>query len=362
MKRKASNALRIILLLALFIGTTAAAMHIIDLHAADCPWLYTPEADPGYRPLILGAVLYLLMPLVQAGLLHASGCQVMAVYVLFLHVRFDDGIQVGLGRPGMGTWYLLPRLDGTSPYVLPLLSAPLCFLTYSAMCTLLLIPTWGSYAARILMLPAYLGLVITLTLLLPRKNGADVLSRVLILRKGKDYVRALECSMHVSFALSQGKKLLDMPEEWFQTYPTETAEDLYVSNCIINGSSRLIRQCRFQEAYAMLRPLFDLNPTPENHQVISCSILNGAICEALTGLPPMCLSQLEHTSVKYMTPPTWQPRLLTAKYARALLLNHDEAEAAVLLEEMTKHIEQNDIDRRLVLLLQEKAGAKEERA
>ena len=236
------------------------------------------------------------------------------------------------------------------------------YASYSVLCTLLLIPTWDTYAARILMLPAFLGFVITLALLLPRKNGTDFLSRVLILRRGKDYVRAWECSAHISYALSLGKKLMDMPEEWFQTYSAETAEDIYVSNCIINGSSRLIRQFRFQEAYAMLRPLFDLKPMPENHQVIACSILNGAICEAADDLPPMCLSQLEHTSVKYMTPPAWQPRLLTAKYARALLLNHDEAEAAVLLEEMTKHIEQNDIDRRLVLLLQEKTGAKEERA
>ena len=39
-----------------------------------------------------------------------------------------------------------------------------------------------------------------------------------------------------------------------------------------------------------------------------------------------------------------------------------KAEADALLEEMTKYIEKDDIDRRLVLLLQEKAGAKEERA
>ena len=168
--------------------------------------------------------------------------------------------------------------------------------------------------------------------------------------------------MHITAALNEGKRLADMPDAWFQRYPAEIADDVYVSNCIINGSSRLIRQHRFEEAYAMLRPLFDLNPAAENHHFIACSILNGAICEALTDRPPMCLSQLEHTSVKYMTPPAWQPRLLTAKYARALLLNHDDAEAAALLEAMEQHIEKDDIDRRLVLRLQEKAARKEEQA
>ena len=70
----------------------------------------------------------------------------------------------------------------------------------------------------------------------------------------------------------------------------------------------------------------------------------------------MCLSQLEHPSVKYMTPAHWAPRARTAQYARALLLNRDEAEAAALLPAIEKDVAEDQTDGALIRRIQEKAG------
>lgn len=360
MKRRLMNFIRVICIIAVFVLALTGLMHLNDLHRAEFPRFYGADAYNSYLPVIAAIVLFLLTPLVSALVGKLCGYRVLESCIAFLRITW--GKKVRLTRPGFGTSMLPPRLDGTSPFVLPMLAGPLYLLLLSAVFLLLARLYWASAAVSQLLYLAFVLLALTLVQLLPRKKGSDLLSQVIDRLRSRDLVRAMECTMHITEALSRRQKLLDMPEEWFQTYPASLAEDLYVSNCIINGSSRLIRQLRYAEAYEMLRPLFDLKPAPDTHQIIACAILNGAICEAMAedesgaSLPPMCLSQLEHQSVKYMTPPSWQPRLATAKYARALFITHDEAEAAALLPVIERAVREDQADGTLIQRMQEKAG------
>jgi hypothetical protein len=336
-----------------------------ELHQQTCPELYAPGSDDYlWLYMLLIALVLLMMPAItcMGGLL--SGYRLHRMRILFIEVAREDELRIRLTRRmGYGALLLPPCTDGKSPYKLALLCTPLVLTALAALMLVLTALFWPTGPARALMIMPLACVLAIVFILLPRRNGNDCLSRLMAFRS-RDKRRAWECSMHITAALSDGKKLMDMPEEWFQTYPAEVAEDLYVSNCIINGSSRLIRQARFAEAYEMLHPLFDLAPAPETHQLVACVLLNGAICEAMAELPPHCLSQLEHPSVKYMTPAGWAPRLRTAQYARALFLNHDEAEAATLLAQIEKDMAADRIDDELIRRMQEKAGliTKEENA
>lgn len=357
MKKKQFSYLRTIALLALAGLAFWGLMSLGALHRRTCPELYAPgSSDYAWLYLVLFALIILLIPVISSigGLL--TGYRLHRMRILFLDVRQEEKLRVRLSkRPGWGAFLVPPRIDGTSPYKLALLSAPLALAALSAICLALALIFWHTGPAQALLIVPVACLGLLVVHFLPRKNGTDLLSRLLAFRN-KDKLRAWECALYVTASLNDGKKLSEMPDEWFQRYPAEAADDLYVSNCIVNGSSRLMRQSRFAEAYDMLQPLFGLAPSPDTHQTIACTLLNGAICEAIEGLPPVCLNQLEHPSVKYMTPAHWESRIRTAQYARALFLNHDEAEATALLPQIEKDIAEDQTDAALIRLLQEKAG------
>lgn len=363
MKRKLITYLRIIGLIALAGLSLWGIVALGVMHRRTCPELYrSGQNDHMWVYFVLLALIFLLLPLLHSlgGLM--SGYRLYRLGFLLIEVTHQEKLRIRLTRrAGFGAFMLPPRTDGTSPCVLHLLSLPLSLFALAGVFLLLVAIFWQRGISRTLVMMPLVCVSFAVIQLLPRRNGSDAVSCLLAFRN-RDKRRAWECAMHISAALNEGRKLMDMPEAWFQTYPAEVADDLYVSNCIINGSSRLIRQRRFAEAYEMLRPLIDLAPTPETHQRVACVLLNGAICEALAAhengpkLPPMCLSQLEHDSIKYMLPSSWTPRLLTAKYARALFIDHDETAAAALLDEIGKIPDPEQIDADLLRLMQEKAG------
>lgn len=357
MKKKLFTCLQVILLFALaalaFWGIWALGMQ----HHFARPELYAPgSSDYAWLTTTLFVLIFLLMPLLESigGLL--TGYRLHRMRILFIEFTHQEKLRIRLSkRFGMGAFLIPPRIDGTSPYKLALLSLPLSLTALAALLLILAGVFWRTGPARALLFLPFACLGVLIVTLLPRRNGTDCISLLLAFRN-RDKLRAWECALHVTAALDESKKLMDMPEEWFQHYPAEVADDPYVSNCIINGASRLMRKARFAEAYGMLRPILDLVPSPETHLTIACALLNGAICEALEDLPPMCLSQLEHPSVKYMSPAHWAPRARTAQYARALLLNRDKAEAAALLPAIEKDVAEDQTDGALIRRIQEKAG------
>lgn len=357
MKKKLFTCLRIILLLTLAGLAVWGLVSLSILHQRTCPELYAPgSSDYAWLTTTLFVLIFLLLPLLEGlgGLL--TGYRLHRMHLPFIEITHREKLRIRLSKHfGVGTFLLSPHIDGTSPYRLTLLSLPLSLTALAAFLLVLAGVFWHTGPARALLFLPFACLGMLIVTLLPRRNGTDSISLLRSFRN-RDKLRAWECAMHITAALNEGKRLADMPDAWFQRYPAEIADDVYVSNCIINGSSWLMRKARFAEAYDMLRPVFDLTPSPENHHTIACALLSGAICEALEGLPPMCLSQLEHPSVKYMTPAHWAPRARTAQYARALFLTRDEAEAAAHLPAIEKDVAEDDIDGALIRRLQEKAG------
>jgi hypothetical protein len=231
----------------------------------------------------------------------------------------------------------------------------MCFGALALLLTLLAVVCWRTPAARYLniLAPACLMVVIAWPLLPTRSNVFD---RIRVFRKSRDLRRAWECSLHQNAAMDHKTKLRDMPAEWFLPYPEALKDEPLVMYANFNRAAWLISQDRYVEGYEALRYFFDLVPAPKTHTMIASAILNGVMCEALGDLPPMCMSQLDHPSLKLPLPQNWENQRLLAEYARALFLHHDEAEAAAILPKLEAAFDKEGRTREGIEKLQRKAG------
>ncbi len=324
--KKALRYLRTFGCIALLIAAVWGALNLSVLQQ----YQYQHDTPSGPLPLLCMAGVFALLPFAMWGLGRLFGYRLNRLKLGFLHISGKDNPRLRLGRFGYGIVLLPPRTDGTSP-IAPVLMALLSILGFGVLFGLLAWIFWTTAAAQPLMLLSLVCVAFCLVRLLPRQGGMDDLSMYLALRRDPELRRAWECGFHINAALAEKKTLSEMPDEWFLTAPPANAESPFSAYLAVNTSSRMMRQDRYAEAYAMLAPVLALAPAPQTYQVLSCAILNGALCEALADLPPRCLNQLDHPSVKYMTPPAWEPRRLAAQYAHALFVAHDENAAAALL-------------------------------
>ena len=352
--KKLVKFVRIVLSVLIVFGWYKGMQALIDFHYSCCPELYGTPINRllMYLPILMAV---LLMPCATAGAAMLSGYRLHKLHLLFLEITQPDKLRVRLTRKlGGRIIYLPPRTDGTSPYVLTCCSAYLSLAVLAVPLAVLAVIFWRMPASRYLnnyLLSVLLW--IFLWPMLPTKNS--FVDRILSFRKSRDLRRAWECNLHMYAAVEQKVKLVDMPEEWFQPYPAEIADHPIVRINNFNRASRLINQEREKEGYEVLRCFFDLEPKPDTHGLIAGAILNGAACEALADLPPMCLSQLDHPSLK-LPWPGWDTQRLMAEYARALFLHRDEAEAAAILPKLEAALEKEERPRDGLEKLQRKAG------
>ena len=181
MKKKQFSYLRTIALLALAGLAFWGLVSLGALHRRTCPELYAPgSSDYAWLYLVLFALIILLIPVISSigGLL--TGYRLHRMRILFLDVRQEEKLRVRLSkRFGWGALLLPPRIDGSSPYRLMLLSQPLALAALSAICLALALIFWHTGPAQALLIVPVACLGLLVVLFLPRKNGTDLLSRLL---------------------------------------------------------------------------------------------------------------------------------------------------------------------------------------
>lgn len=355
MKKKLVKFIRIVLVAMVAFAWYQVSMTLFEAHYVSFPAMHEAELNHWliYAPLVL-FVLLVIFPI--AGICICSGYHLHRVHWLFLEITKPDKLRIRLTkRFGYSARVLPPRTDGTSPYACYLLGGYMCFGALALLTTLLAVVCWRTPAARYLniLCPACWAVVLAWPLLPTRNNAFD---NMLAFRKSRDLRRAWECSLHLNAAMEKKTKLSKMPAEWFLPYPEALKDEPLVMYANFNRAAWLISQDRWEEGYEGLRYFFDLKPEPRTHGMIAMAILNGVVCEALGDLPPMCLSQLDHPSLKLPLPPAWEAQRLQAEYARALFLHHDEAEAAAILPKLEAALEKAGRDREGIENLQRKAG------
>lgn len=355
MMKKLVKLIRIALSALIVFGWYKGYMALLNFHYACCPELHATALNQWlvFLPLVC---CFLLMVFPITAIAMGSGYQLHKLHWLFLEITKPDKLRVRWTKKlGWSVRLLPPRTDGTSPYVCYSLSGYMCFGALALLLTLLAVVCWRTPAARYLniLAPACLLVVIAWPLLPTRSNVFD---RIRVFRKNRDLRRAWECNLHITAAFERKEKLTDLPDEWFLPYPAEIADDPIVRYANFNRASWLINQDRWAEGYEVLRYFFDLVPAPKTHAMIASAILNGVMCEALGDLPPMCMSQLDHPSLKLPLPQNWENQRLLAEYARALFLHRDEAEAAAILPKLEAAFDKEGRTREGIEKLQRKAG------
>lgn len=359
--KKLVKLIRIALSALIVIGWYKGSMALLDFHYACCPELHATPINNAlvFLPLLCCALL-VIFPITAIPM--ASGYKLHKLHWLFLEITKPDKLHIRWTKKlGWSARLLPPRTDGTSPYVLYWCSVPLIFAAFAAILGALLVICWRTPAARYLIIdfPAVLLGVFLLPVLPTRNNRLD---QILAFRKSRDLRRAWECNLHTMAAIERKTKLRDMLEEWFLPVPATLQDEPLVQYYNFNRAAWLISQDRWTEGYEGLRYFFDLTPSPKTHMMIAMAILNGVVCEALgedengAKFPPMCMSQLDHPSLKLPLPPEWEAQRLQAEYARALFLHHDEAEAAAILPKWEAALDKAGRDHEGIEKLQRKAG------
>ncbi len=357
MKRKLITLLRIVACAAVLVGWLSLSRAFVDFHRACCPALYDPGVTVSSLPLLLLLLCcILLMPFASALVCRLCGYKLLRLNLFFLEISKTDKLRVRLSKQlRFGTYMLPPRTDGTSPYILPRLSSWMFMLACTALIGLLTCVFWQTRASRVFV--SLLGgcVLACFAPLLPTGRN-DTLTRLWEFHRSRDLRRAWECLLHISAAIERDEKLEDMPDEWFLPYPEAIKDHIFVQYDNFNRASRLIDQKKEAEGYEILRYFFDVKPAPSNYMLIARAILTGSVCEVFSDLPPMCLILLVHDALKAPLPLQWERGKLTAQYARALFLHHDEAEAAAILPALEKEIEKQGKGRETLERMQEKAG------
>lgn len=355
MKRKLVTLLRIMAFAAVLVGWCIFYRAFEDFHRARFPALYSNGAP--VSSLLLPLFCFILLTLVASVLVgHLCGYKLLRLNLFFLEISKPDKLRVRLSkRLQFGVHMLPPRTDGTSPYILPRLSSWMFMLACTALIGLLTCVFWRTRASWTLVNLLGGCVLVCFVPLLPMGRN-DLLTRLWEFHGSRDLRRAWECMMHISAAIERDEKPENMPDEWFLPYPEAIKDHIFVQYNNYNRAIRLTLQKKEAEGYEILRYFFDLKPAPSNYMLIAGAILNGALCEVFADLPPMCLSQLDHDVLKAPLPPEWERGRLTAQYARALFLHHDEAEAAAILPALEKEIEKQGKGRETLERLQEKAG------
>lgn len=353
--KKLVKLIRIVLSVLIVIGWYKGYMALLEFHYVCFPELHAAPTNYAFvfLPLVC-CFLLMIFPIMAIAM--ASGYQLHRLHWFFLEITKPDKLRIRWTKKlGFTARLLPPRTDGTSPYVLYWCSANLFFAAFAAILGVLLVICWRTPAARYLII-AFLAMLLWVFLgpVLPRKNNH--LDLILAFRKSRDLRRAWECNLHLAAALDRKEKLRDMPEEWFLPVPAALQDEPLVQFYNFNRAAWLISQDRYAEGYEALRYFFDLVPAPKTHTMIASAILNGVVCEALGDLPPMCMSQLDHPSLKLPLPPVWETQRLLAEYARALFLHHDEAEAAAILPKLEAAFAKEERPRDAIEDLQRKAG------
>lgn len=352
--KKLVKLIRVVLAIALAIGCYQCMKAQIVHHVRSCPELYEVEINRllAYLPM-LGVFMLVPFPVTAGAIL--SGYKVARLRWFFLEISKPDKLHIRLTKKfGFGAQVLPPRTNGTSPYVLYWLSGYIYLAALTLLLGVLTALLWRTPAAVYLNIWFWaMGMSLLVPLLPTKVNSLD---RVLAFRKSRDLRRAWECNLYLAAALERKEKLRDMPEEWFLPVPAALQDEPLVQYYNFNRAAWLISQDRYAEGYEALRYFFDLVPAPKTHTKIASAILNGAVCEVLGDLPYMCLSQLDHPSLKLPLPPAWETQRLQAEYARALFLHHDEAEAAAILPKLEAALEKDGRTREGIEKLQRKAG------
>lgn len=149
-------------------------------------------------------------------------------------------------------------INGKVPYVLYNLGGCIANITVSVILLVLVLPSWKlTYANCMVLLWSVIGLYFAVINGVPMKiqgmpnDGHNAME----LGKHPDAMRAFWLQMKINEQIALGKRLKELPEEWFELPDQEGMQNSMVVTIAVFHCSRLMDQGKYAEAYELMRRL-----------------------------------------------------------------------------------------------------------
>lgn len=226
----------------------------------------------------------------------------------------------------------------------------------------LLVFPMGEWATAALTMLALTGLFLGLMNGLPLPGGTinNDGSNIVAISRSPEAKRAFWLQMKVNEQSAWGKRLKDMPEEYFAPFPEEARANAMVATMAVMAANRQMDALNVDEAERIMLPLMEDKHVPGLYRQLMTFDL--ALIELLGSRPGAMVEKLESKEIKQFAKAMKNfPSVLRTQYAVALLKDKDEKKAAGFRAAFDKMASQypheSEIigERELMVLVEEKA-------
>ncbi len=329
--------------------------------------------------VIFGGLLLLCVAVLVQIILHEAGHMVCGLLTGYSFVSFNvfglvwtkgkDG-KLRLGRMQIagaeGQCLMCPPdyAEGRFPFTLYNMGGVLMNLLVGIVCLLLAIPAKGVPVLYLfLMEMGVVGLLFAAINGLPLPVAAiqnDGRNQLCIM-KDENARRAFWVQMTAAAEIARGKRIRDLPEDWFAPFPEEAMDNPIVATVSVLNASRRMDRLDFDGAETAIRALLarEKGIVDIYRMTLAC---DGATCELIAGRPADLTALLDtKQNQQLMKAMKTNPAIIRTWYALALLKDRDPQKAAKLLEEFEaaakKHPNPQDVigEREILLAIQNAA-------
>ena len=261
----------------------------------------------------------------------------------FMWIKEDEKIKCKrFSLAGTGGQCLMspPDLvDGKIPYVLYNLGGSLANIVIAVISFglyFLLKESW--VLSTFFIIVALLGVVFALLNGIPMKSkmvnndGYNALS----LGKDKDALRAFWIQMKANEQITKGKRLREMPEEWFNVPTDEQMNNSMVAVLGVFACNRLMDEHKFQEADALMERFVEMDSSiVEIHK--NLLICDRIYCELITENRKQKVEEMYNADLKkFMKAMKNYPSVIRTQYVYVLLCERNQEQAKKLKEQFEK--------------------------
>lgn len=261
----------------------------------------------------------------------------------FMWIKEDEKIKCKrFSLAGTGGQCLMspPDLvDGKIPYVLYNLGGSLANIVIAVISFglyFLLKESW--VLSTFFIIVALLGVVFALLNGIPMKSkmvnndGYNALS----LGKDKDALRAFWIQMKANEQITKGKRLREMPEEWFNVPTDEQMNNSMVAVLGVFACNRLMDEHKFQEADALMERFVEMDSSiVEIHK--NLLICDRIYCELISENRKQKVEEMYNADLKkFMKAMKNYPSVIRTQYVYVLLCERNQEQAKKLKEQFEK--------------------------